>query len=196
MLLASGDGGWSGFEEKIGGELASRGFRVVCWDCQKYAALGSYDRKLLSTDMIAAIQAAGVAGTTIGKPLILAGYSTGAEQVVAVASGPWRPPQVAGLLLISPGWRGRYGISLCDRMGLPPKGSDTFSLQDLSSHLENLRIYQIHGEHDPLDQTAWLQGLKVPHKLAVYPDGWHLFKGGPPDFLTMVAKGTAWILHE
>ena len=80
-------------------------------------------------------------------------------------------------------------------MGLTPKGPNTFALADMASGLDGLRIFQIHGEHDPLAQTAWLEHLKAEHKLEVYPDGWHLFRGAPPDFLELVSKGASWILH-
>ncbi|MFZ4483069.1 MAG: AcvB/VirJ family lysyl-phosphatidylglycerol hydrolase [Chthoniobacterales bacterium] len=196
VLLASGDGGWTDFEEKISRTLAERGFSVAGWDCRKYADLGTYDRARLLEDANAALAQAAKSVEEKNLPILLVGFSTGAEQVVALASGEDRPASLAGLLVMAPGDRGRYGITLSDLMGLPPTGPDTFALKDLRKGLKGLRIYQIHGEHDPLDQTEWLDGLGVPHQLAVYPDGWHQFKGGPPDFLAMVAAGASWILND
>ena len=197
ILLASGDGGWTKLESKMAWALASSGFRVAGWDCSKYAKLGQYDRTQLSRDMGEAVRQMQKECGSERQPVILAGFSTGAEQVVAVASnGAARPKNLDGLLLLSPGHRGRYGINMSDLMGVTPQGPDTFALVEMAPDLKGLRVYQIHGEHDPLDQTEWLDSLDVPHQLAVYPDGWHLFRGAPPDFLAMVSKGARWILND
>lgn len=175
--------------------LAASGFCVVGWDCSKYAKLGKYDRSQLSRDMGEALQQIQHRCGTGQLPVVLAGFSTGAEQVVAVASnGAQRPANLAGLLLLSPGERGRYGITTSDLLGITPKGPDTFSLAEMAPGLKGLRVYQIHGEHDPLDQTEWLHFLEVPHHLAVYPNGWHLFRGAPPDFLDLIRSGVRSVL--
>lgn len=195
-LLASGDGGWTDLEEKMARTLAAKHFNVVGWDCRDYAKLGKYDRQTLSADVQSALE---IADTTDGGrklPVVLVGFSTGAEQMIAVAASDKRPRGLRGLLVLAPGHRGRYGIELSDLMGIPPKGPDTFSLEEMAHGLKGLRIYQIHGEHDPLSQTSWLDKLNTPHKLEIYPDGWHLFRGGPPDFLALVGKGAAWVLHD
>lgn len=194
-LLASGDGGWSDLEEKIARTLSARGIAVIGWDCRKYADLGRYDRARLCADVRGAVAQGHPSAGHHVEPLVLIGFSTGAEQMASVAASPDRPPALRGLLLLAPGHRGRYGIELADLMGLTPTGPNTFSLADMAPGLEGLRVFQIHGEHDPLAQTAWLDHLRAEHKLEVYPDGWHLFRGAPPDFLDLVATGVLWILH-
>lgn len=194
-LLASGDGGWSDLEEKIARTLSAQGITVVGWDCRKYADLGRYDRDRLCADVQDALTQGGPSAGHHTLPALLIGFSTGAEQMVSVAASPTRPHALRGVLLLAPGHRGRYGIELADLMGLTPKGPDTFSLEEMAPGLDGLRIFQIHGEHDPLAQTTWLNHLRTDHKLAVYPDGWHLFRGAPPDFLELVETGVSWILH-
>lgn len=196
VVLASGDGGWTDFEEKISRGLAADGFCVAGWDVQKYAGKGSYDGPALARDISAALRDSARACGGSGLRVVLMGYSTGAEQMVAVAAEPGRPRDLAGLLLVSPGHRGRFGITMSDLLGMPPAGPGTFSLEELRPRLAGLRIFQIHGEHDPLDQTSWLDGLAAEHRLAVYPEGWHLFNGAPPDFIAMVTGGVDWILRE
>lgn len=191
LLLASGDGGWTDFEEKMARALAADGFAVVGWDSRRYAGLGAYDAAALARDMRAAL------GTVRhdALPVVLAGYSTGTEQVTAFAAGPSRPARLAGLLLLAPGHRGRYGIKASDLLGIPPTGPDTFALADLAPALAGVPVFQIHGEHDPLAQTEWLDRLPGPHHLEVYPDGWHNFRGAPPDFLDLVVRGAQWVLR-
>lgn len=195
-LLASGDGGWSDLEEKMARKLAASGFNVVGWDCRDYAKLGPYDRARLIEDVRAALSAGVEAADNGSLPVVLIGFSTGAEQMISVAASEQRPDGLRGLLVLAPGHRGRYGIELADLMGMTPKGPNTFSLEEMAPGLAGLRIFQIHGEHDPLAQTSWLEKLNTAHKLEVYPDGWHLFRGAPPDFLELVDRGASWVLHD
>jgi type IV secretory pathway VirJ component len=197
ILFASGDGGWTSFEDRICRSLSSRGFAVAGWDFLRYAKAGAYDQRMLSADFSAVLEetkrALGIAGPV---PVIFAGYSSGAEQAAAAGAFAPRPPGLAGLLLISPGERGRYGISLSDLMGFTPRGAGSFAMADLAPSLSELRIVQIHGEHDPLDSTEWLKRLDATHDLKTYPGGWHFFKGGPPDFLRMLDDAIDWILES
>jgi phosphatidylglycerol lysyltransferase len=194
VLFASGDGGWNPFEDKICRYLATQGLRVVGWDCRKFADPGLYDQKVLAAGFAAALHEASRINEIRDVPVVFAGYSTGAEQAVAAAAASPRQPKLVGLLLIAPTERGRYGITTSDLMGIEPVGEGSFGLSDLAQGLEGLRVVQIHGEHDPLDSTEWLARLDTPHQLEVYPDGWHFFKGGPPDFLKLLADAIDWIL--
>lgn len=195
-LLASGDGGWSDLEEKMSRTLAAQGLCVIGWDCRNYAKLGPYDRKRLCEDVRSALTEAEKSTGRNSLPVLFVGFSTGAEQMISVAASDTRPSALRGLLVLAPGHRGRYGIELSDLMGIQPKGPNTFSLEEMVPSLTGLRIFQIHGEHDPLSQTSWLDKLHTEHRLEVYPDGWHLFRGGPPDFLDLVARGASWVLHD
>lgn len=190
LLFASGDGGWKAFEDKICRYLATRGLCVVGWDCRKFAEPGLYDQKVLAAGFAAALDEARRITGVRDVPVVFSGYSTGAEQAVAAAAASPRQSSLVGLLLIAPAERGRYGLTTSDLMGITPVGKGSFGLSDLALGLAGLRIVQIHGEHDPLDSTEWLDGLTTPHQLKTYPDGWHFFKGGPPDFLNLLADAS------
>jgi phosphatidylglycerol lysyltransferase len=195
VLFASGDGGWKAFEDKICRYLASQGFCVVGWDCRKFADPGLYDEKVLAAGFAAAVEEAKRINGLGDVPVVFAGYSTGAEQAVAAAAASPRQARLVGLLIIGPGQRGRYGITLSDLMGINPVGEGSFGLSDLAEGIEGLRVVQIHGEHDPLDSTEWLKHLNTPYQLKIYPDGWHFFRDGPPDFLKLLADAIDWILN-
>ncbi|MGB9275973.1 MAG: AcvB/VirJ family lysyl-phosphatidylglycerol hydrolase [Terrimicrobiaceae bacterium] len=194
VLFASGDGGWKAFEDKICRYLATQGLRVVGWDCRKFADQGLYDQKVLAEGFAAALDEARRINGLGDVPVVFSGYSTGAEQAVAAAAASPRQQKLAGLLLIAPAERGRYGITTSDLMGINPVGKGSFGLSDLAQALEGLRIVQIHGEHDPLDSTEWLQHLDTPYLLKTFPGGWHFFDGGPPDFLKLLGDAINWIL--
>ena len=194
VLFASGDGGWKVFEDKICQYLASLDLCVVGWDCRKFAEQGLYDQKILAAGFAAAIDEVTRIKGVRDVPVVFSGYSTGAEQAVAAAAVSPREPKLVGLLMIAPAERGRYGITMSDLMGIKPVGKGSFGLSDFAQEMEGLRVVQIHGEHDPLDSTEWLGHLTTPHQLKTYPDGWHFFKDGPPDFLKLVADAIDWIL--
>jgi phosphatidylglycerol lysyltransferase len=194
VLFASGDGGWKAFEDKICRYLASQGFCVVGWDCRKFAGPGLYDQNVLAAGFAAALQEARRINGVRDVPVVFSGYSTGAEQALAAAAASPRQANLVGLLLIAPAERGRYGITMSDLMGIKSVGKGSFGLSDLARGVEGLRVVQIHGEHDPLDSTEWLGHLDTPHELKIYPDGWHFFKDGPPDFLKLLADAIDWIL--
>ena len=194
VVFASGDGGWKAFEDKVARYLASQGFCVIGWDCRKFADPGPYDQKLLAAGFAAALDEAMRITRVRDVPVVFSGYSTGAEQALAAAAATPRQPQLVGLLVIAPGERGRYGLTMADLMGIKPVGDGSFGLSDLAQGVEGLRVVQIHGEHDPLDSTEWLGHLDTPHQLKIYPDGWHFFKDGPPDFLKLLADAIDWIL--
>ncbi len=194
ILFASGDGGWKEFEDKICRYFASQGLCVVGWDCRKFADPGLYDLKILASGFAAAIEEAKRRCAIGDVPIVFSGYSTGAEQAVAAATAAPRQQKLVGLLLLAPSERGRYGITMSDLMGIKSTGTASFGLPDLAPEMKGLRIVQIHGEHDPLDSTEWLQNLDTPYQLKTYPDGWHFFEGGPPDFLKLLGDAIDWIL--
>lgn len=195
VIFGTGDGGSSYFEDRIARALADCGYAVVGWDCRAYAKLGPYGQPRLVADVRAAIAKGRELFQCDDVPVVLGGWSTGAEQMVAVAASPQRPEKMAGLLLLAPGERGRYGITITDLLGLTPRGADTFALTDLGKHLAGLRVLQFHGEEDGLDQTFWLKGLTIPHRLVNFPKSNHDFDGASPEFLDRLCREMGWLIH-
>jgi phosphatidylglycerol lysyltransferase len=195
ILFGSGDGGWKEFEDKICRHFSEQGYAVIGWDCRAYGDGVIYTQEALAKDFASALRT-GREEMGLGEevPEILAGYSTGAEQIVPAAAMSSILKNVTGLLVISPGKRGRFGLTMSDLMGVPPEGNGSYALADFSSKMPQLRIVQIHGQYDPLDSTEWLDALTTPHELLTYPDGWHTFKGASPDFLKLLDDALDWIL--
>jgi pimeloyl-ACP methyl ester carboxylesterase len=187
MVLGSGDGGWSPWEDVVAGWLRDAGVCVAGFDFREYAAK-DYDCKTLCKDM--ATVAAHVAGRIGGEslPVIYGGWSMGASQAVAAASGTNRPAKLAGLLLMSADHRGRYGLRESDELGITPEGAGTFALSDFNKDMCGLRVAQFRGTADFMASTAWIQTLKSPHALYLVPGANHGFDGPDDSFREWLAR--------
>ena len=196
ILFESSAAGWSTWEDKVGRKLQADGYDVLGIDARIYAE-NDFDLVTLQGDYQSI---AGYGLKLHGKnalPLILAGWSAGAEQVVAVAGGPKPPDDLAGLLLISPRSWGGYGHdAVHGDSPRPAKGSD-FALKDFGRKLRNLHIAQWHADGDDTDSTAWLHSLKAPHREFDLEKVPHNFGGPSDDFLARLSASVQWILgHE
>ncbi len=173
VIVGSGDGGWSYWEENVAKHLAERGYAVGGWDCRKFADTRAYGHDELVRGFSAAVDAVeGRAGVS-NVPIWYGGWSTGAEQSVAAASSPDRPSRLVGLLLAAPGAHGRYGITTSDLLGVEPSGPGSFALADLAPGLHDLRVVQFAAGLDPLDDVDWIQSVAAPHRVIDLPRTLH-----------------------
>jgi Bacterial virulence protein (VirJ) len=195
ILLASGDGGWSKFDERVARHLVETGYAVAGWDCRKFADSRKYDQAQLIAGFKAAVVAvAKRSGASSNVPVWYGGWSTGAEQAVAAAATTDRPAHLVGLLLAAPGAHGRYGILLSDLMGQEPGGPGSFALTNMAPALTGLRVVQFAAGLDPLDDTSWLKKVTVPHKLIKLPGEFHNMGGFGPEFQQKMDEAITWTL--
>ncbi len=193
ILFGSGDGGYGGWEERVCKSLQADGYAMIGFDCARYAAT-DYDLATLQADMATIARKVGARFGDHPPPLILGGWSMGAVQAVAAGGGPNPPPGLAGLLVISPGSRGRYGLREADRWNITPTGSGTFALSDFAATLGHVRIAQWDGRLDLLGSSAWLDSLTAPHRAFSYTFGLHDYNGASDDFLLALRQSIEWIL--
>jgi hypothetical protein len=193
IIFGSGDAGWGGWEDAVSRAMAANGYEVIGVDFVPYAKT-DYDLDTLQADYTQLAQLARGTFVDHAPPLILGGWSMGAEQAVPAAAGPHPPPGLAGLLLLSPGQRGRYGLRTSDKLDIPPTGPGTFALQDFSKSLGNLRVLQWHAGLDPIDSTTWLRSLPAPHREMDFPGVWHDFNGPSDVFVQEMVRSLDWIL--
>ena len=216
LVFGSGDGGWKSWEEKAARGLASAGFKVIGWDCRAYAAK-PYDASGLGADVAQMAKEGlkraardGITGEKVPIPLFYGGYSTGAEQAVGAAASNLQHRESSvggakeeisqycpsGLLLVAPGERGRYGITLADLLGRTPRGPTSFALKELAPRLGTIPVAQIHGSLDPLDSTEWLQFLKGPHRLNTLSGFGHFFGDAGTDLRKTLVEDAEWLVRQ
>ncbi len=196
VILGTGDGGWSYWEEKVARHLVAKGYAVGGWDCRGFADSRKYDQAELAAGFSAAVAAVRErADLDDEDPVWYGGWSTGAEQSVAAAAFPARPPGLVGLLLAAPGEHGRFGITESDLLGMEPSGPGAFALADFAPKLAGLRIAQFAAGLDPLDDTTWLKHLgKIPHLVLKLPNCLHDMGGAGDEFLKKLDEALQWTL--
>ncbi|HEY8961438.1 MAG TPA: phosphatidylglycerol lysyltransferase domain-containing protein [Luteolibacter sp.] len=194
LIFGSGDGGWSPWEDAIARWLREENCYVVGFDFREYATK-DYDLETLSKDMAALARDAASRCQGENTPVIYTGWSMGAVQAVAAASKN-RPPNLAGVILLSADSRGRYGLRASDELGVTPEGAGTFSLSQFNPALKDLRIAQFHGGADFMASTAWIQSLTSPHALYTVPGANHGFDGPDDSFKDWIVRGVNWVLGD
>jgi len=192
IIFGSGDGGLSGWEDRVCKALQADGYEVISLDYYGYSRT-DYDLDILQADMNTIAQNCFSRFGNHPPPLILGGWSMGAEQAVPAAGGPHPPTGLVGLLLISPGSRGRYGVREADRWNVPPTGNGTFAMEDFAHRLNGLRVVQWDGNLDLLGSKTWLSSLTATHKVFGFP-ALHDYNGASDDFLTRLKQSVTWIL--
>ncbi len=194
IVFGSGDWGWGGWEESVAYDLCHAGYAVAGIDCMAYAKT-DYDLDTLRSDYGRITQTAEASLGLPSPPVIIGGFSMGAEQAVPVAAGPHPPAGMIGLLLVSPESRGRYGLRSSDQMDIPPTGPGTFAMTDFARAMGNLPIVQWHAALDFTDSTAWLKDVTAPHQLFVFPHALHNYNYGCVAFRRQLVTSVAWILN-
>ena len=193
VIFGSGDGGFDGSEDHVGHALQTAGYEMLGMDCSAYAD-SDYDLATLQADTNTVAQSSLSKYGPNPPPVILGGWSMGAEQAVAAAGGPNPPPGLVGLLLLSPESRGRYGVRTLDRLDITPTGPGTFGLADFAPALSKLRVVQWDGQLDPISSTKWQSSLTGPHKEYLFPFAVHDFRQFNDDFLKALLDSVTWIM--
>ena len=191
IVFGTGDGGWGGWEDRVCRALQADGCEMVTFDCHAYSQT-DYDRPTLEADMDTIAHMFPRTGPM--PPVILGGWSMGADQAVAAAGSPKRPADIVGLLLISPSARSRYGEREPDRWNVPPTGPGTFALDEFATKLDGLRVAQWDANLDLLDSDAWLKDISTTHKGYTFHMGFHDYAGASDEFLAQLKKTVGWIL--
>jgi phosphatidylglycerol lysyltransferase len=193
ILFGSGDGGWGYIENHVSAFLQSSGFYVVGVDSREYAK-SDYDASVLIDDYRTITNDALSRTGHLDLPVIYGGWSMGAVQAVAAAGSEQRSPRLVGLLLLSMGSRGRYGLRFPDEIGLAPQGKGTFGVADFTAAVANLRVVQFEAIGDWMNNVDWIKTLKTPHRLFELQNTDHDFNGANTDFQKVLLDGLNWML--
>ena len=199
LIVGTGDGGWSYWEERVAKHAVAQGYAVGSWDCRKFADSRKFGQADLVEGFNKSVEAVRDRSDADDDcPVWFTGWSTGAEWALAAAASPDREPNLVGVLPAAPGDRSRYGITKSDLLGLTPEGPDSFALADLGPALDGICVVQFAAGLDPMDDVTWQKrlGPGCPHKVVDIPGVLHDMGGAGDRFLAELDKAMQWSLEN
>ena len=194
VLLVSGEGGWKSFDVLLSQILSDEGYWVGGVDAKAYFWDPQDDRGLLAADIrsfATALQKA--AGRPGGGPLILAGYSFGADLAPWIGGAAGWGGRVKGLLLIGPDENGSLAFRYTEMIGIKYK-DHAFSVTEALKSSAGIPTVFIHGSKDGWSKAPELhEATSEPKKLIVIPDATHHFGGHQEELRSALRQGMEWL---
>jgi len=196
VLLISGEGGWRSFDVLLAGILSAAGYWVGGVDAKQYFWNPQDDRQALAEDMRRyAAALARAAGRPEDAPLILAGFSFGADVSPWVAGAGGWGGRLRGLLMLGPDETGSLEFRLSELLGFEAK-DHLFSVAEALRSAAGIPALFIHGGKDSKSAAPLLLGKAAePKKLIVVPGADHHFSGREDDLRAALVEGLAWLLE-
>ena len=197
LLLLSGEGGWRDFDQRLAGYLQEEGFWVGGIDCLKYFWKAQDDRRALAEDVRSYAEALErAAGRAKNSPILLAGFSFGADLAPWVAGGEGWGSRVAGLLMLGPDDVGSLEFRLLEIMGFE-QHDHIFKVSDALASIGRIPVVFIYGGADDTTSAVSLaRTAPCPNKLVRVPKGDHHFNGKEAELRRSLREGVEWLLRE
>lgn len=194
VLLISGEGGWRRFDDLLAGFLTDAGYWVGGLDITKYFWDAQDDRQALAADMRAyAAALASAAGRKEDSPMVLAGFSFGADLAPWVAGAGGWGDRIRGLIMIGPDETGSLQFRIMEILGLEPK-DHIFSVADALASSKGIPVAFIHGEKDTKSAAPLLAPKAAePKKMIIVAGGDHHFSGSEEKLRAALMEGLEWI---
>lgn len=197
VLLVSGEGGWREFDVLLAGWLRDAGYWVGGVDIKPYFQKPQDDRKALSSDFRAyAAALAAAAGSAPDAPVVLAGFSFGADLAPWVAGARGWDENLVGLVLIGPDETGSLEYRIREMLRIQPT-AHVFSVAAALESAENLPVLFLHGGKDKVSAApALAERFRGAKKLVVIPEAGHHFSGHEAEARAALLEGVEWLSSE
>jgi len=195
VLFISGEGGWRKFDELLVGFLSQAGYPVAGVDATKYFWDAQDDRAAAAGDFRSIASAASLAaGCRQDAPLILAGFSFGADLAPWLAGdGGWNR-RLRGLVMIGPDETGSLQFRFTELLGFQP-ADHIFPVAEALKSAAGIPILFVHGEKDPSSAAPLLASRAGdPKKLLLVAGANHHFSGREEQLRKALLEGIEWIL--
>jgi type IV secretory pathway VirJ component len=194
ILFVSGEGGWRRFDDLVTGYLAGLGYWVGGVNAMDYFWDAQDDRQALAGDFRAYASAlAKAAGRMPEAPLVLAGFSFGADMAPWLAGAGGWAERLRGLLMIGPDETGSLEFRLAEILGFESK-DHIFSVAEALRGAAGVPVAFVHGEKDSSSAAVSLsRGAGEPKKLIVVAESDHHFSGHEADLRSALADAMTWI---
>jgi type IV secretory pathway VirJ component len=165
-------------------------------DIKPYFDKPQDDRKALSRDFLSyAAALGGVAGADPDAPVVLAGFSFGADLAPWIAgAGDWEK-RLKGIVMIGPDETGSLEYRLREMLHFSPT-AHTFSVAVALDSASPFPVLFLHGGNDRVSVgpalAARFPGIK---RLVVVPGAGHHFRGHQYELRTALLEGIGWLFN-
>ena len=195
VLLVSGEGGWRSFDVLLARWFREAGFWVGGIDAMKYFWQAQDDREALAADLRAYADAlAGASGRSADSPLLLAGFSFGADLAPRIAGAHGWNGRIRGLVMIAPDEVGSLEFRLSEILGFEPK-EHVFKVADALRSAAGVPVLLVHGENDTHSAApALVSAAAEPKRLVTIAGANHHFSGRETELRSKLEEGLAWLL--
>lgn len=194
VLLISGEGGWRSFDDLLTGIFQESGHWVAGVDAMRYFWKPQDDRAVLGSDMRAFLSALEArAGRKPGAPVLIAGFSFGADLAPFVAGAKGWGRRVQGLVMVSPDETGSLEFRLSELLGFDSK-EHVFSVASALRDVAGVPALLLHGGQDTKSAAELLaEGASPPKHLVVVEGANHHFTGREDALRKQLLAGLEWI---
>ena len=194
VLFISGEGGWRRFDGVLAKWLSDDGYWVGGVDAIDYFWQPQDDRKALASDFRAYAGAlAAASGRPADAPLVIAGFSFGADLAPWLAGeGGWGA-RLHGLLMLAPDRIGSLAFRVMELLGFEQQ-EHVFAVADALRDAAGLPVLFIHGEKDASAHTPVLaEKAAQPSRLVTIRGADHHFTGHEAELRGALLDGLGWI---
>jgi type IV secretory pathway VirJ component len=196
VLLLSGEGGWRHFDQMLAGYFRDAGHWVGGLDSMKYFWRAQDDRQILAADIRAYTrELVKAAGRPPGSPVILAGFSFGADLAPWIAGAGGWGDQIAGLVMLGPDQTGSLEFRVLEIFGVAQK-EHIFPVSEAIASARGVPLLFVHGGNDPhSDAPPLFRAAPDPKRLLTVPDCDHHFSGQEKALRATLKEGLEWLLQ-
>jgi hypothetical protein len=195
VLFSSGDGGWSPFCADIAAHIAATGTTVVGIDVKSYLVNFASPQKPITTEDLtrdyASIARIAITqpGIDVTAPVVLAGWSLGADYSVIVASQPGFSVPVSRIVAISLPLYGERAWRPTDSIIYFTHGTPNEKVFDVRQYLKKLNetpiifLNAINDTNAPFHEAqALYEATPSAKRLYAVKASGHHFEGGEKEF--------------
>ncbi|HEU4402888.1 MAG TPA: AcvB/VirJ family lysyl-phosphatidylglycerol hydrolase [Candidatus Polarisedimenticolia bacterium] len=194
VILFSGEGGWRPIVQQTAADLAVSGRHVLGINSVDY-----FKRRLeadgLARDLATFVSTLnGQAGRPAMAPVILAGYSYGAEMVPYLVNRRGAMGSILGALLIAPDRDGAMVYRVSIQLKLPSPPEEVFDVAEEIARMPAMPVVLVQGSLDEQGRSGdLLPRLAGPRLLVPIVGGDHHFKDVRNIYLHQLRESLRWI---
>ncbi|MDO7742130.1 MAG: virulence factor [Pedobacter sp.] len=188
VMMISGDGGWTSFDQSLAEAMAQKGLSVIGLDAQKYFWDARTPDKTAADLSLAILH---YSEQFNKEKFVLAGYSFGASVVPFIADRltPALKPHLSAVLSLSPDATADFEIHIMDMLSIGDDDSEKYNVLSEMKKIRNVPVISFFGKGEGGDIAN--QFARAGLKVDIIPGDHHFgndFQGIASTFLQHIGQ--------